>query len=206
MCYPVDTLDYPKSFLEYSLGGVKMFAPSIKTTTSVCNGALRGALANAGFEVVENGGFLEASDGKQALAILPVSRCLSSRNHTETTPIAASVAGVKKLMERYGIRNTSEILDQRNCDDLDVIVGNANVPGTLCIAFGVCKYSYADIELIVVPLKVFFQQAAVGSVFSIGSRSGDFFYEYAKATTANTHGVILRTHFIEVPFERGESI
>lgn len=63
-----------------------MFAPSIKTTTSVCNGALRGALANAGFEVVENGGFLEASDGKQALAILPVSRCLSSRNHTETTP------------------------------------------------------------------------------------------------------------------------
>lgn len=178
-----------------------MFKSSIKTTTSVCNGILRGALGNVGFDVVENGSFIEAYDGKQALAILSVSRCLSSRNQTETTPIAASVAGIKKLLERYGVRNPAEVLEQRNCDALDVIVGNANVPGTLCIAFGVCKYSYADVEVVVVPLKTFFQQAAFGSVFSIGSKTGDFFYDFAKATTANTHGVILRSQFVEQPIK-----
>lgn len=174
---------------------MKKFKSSIKTTSAVCNGVLRAALGNNGYEINDNGSFIEAYDGEKALTILLVSRCLSDRSCTETTPIAASVAGVRKLLERYKVEEPKLVLESRDVSALDVMVENVNMIGEPCIAFGVCKYSYSDIEIAVVPLRIFFQKAETGSVLSIGQRSGDFFYDYAKANNENTQGFILRSSF-----------
>lgn len=175
---------------------MKKFASSIKSTTAVCTGVLRAALGNHGYDVSENGSFLEAYDGERALAILPVSRCLSDKKYLETTTIAASVAGVKKLLEQYSVPNPLEVIQQRDVSALDVIVGNANVPGTLCIAYGICKYGYHNIEVAVIPVSTFFQKAVTGSVFSIAAKSGDFFYDFSKVAAGNTDGILLRSRFV----------
>lgn len=173
------------------------FQPSIRNTTAVCSGFLRAALGNEGYEVTENGSFLEAANGEQSLAILSVSRCLSNRASVESTPVAASAAGVRKLLERYRIQAPVGVLARRDASALDTIVGDANMIGKLCIAFCVCKYSYADIEVVVVPVGTILREAETGSVFSIGSRTGDLFYDYAKANNDNTRNVILRRRFID---------
>lgn len=174
------------------------FLASIKSTTAICTGVLQASLRQHGYDIIQNGSFLEASNNEHAIAILPVSRCLSGKNVLETTPVSASFAGVRKLLYHYGVQRPQDVLQQRDTDDLDVIVSNANLPGHLCIAFCICKYSYSDVEIMVVPVKTIVQQAAFGNVFSIGIVTHDLFYDYAKANANNMKLAVLQDHYIEI--------
>lgn len=173
------------------------FVSSIKSTTAICSGLLLLSLAQHGYEVHQNGSFVEASNANHTLAILQVNRCLAGKNVMESTPVAASYAGIWKLLDRYGVRNPREAIVARDTDALEVVVGNAGTPGILCVAFGVCKYSYSDAEIVVVPVKTIMDQASFGNVFSIGMITKDMFYDYSKANSENMKGIVLQTRYIE---------
>lgn len=179
------------------------FTSSIKSTTAICAGVLQASLRQHGYDVVQNGSFLEASNGEHSLAILSVSRCLSDKKSVESTPVASSFSGVCKLLSRYGVPEPEAVVLGQRADDLEVIIGNADAPGLLCIAFCVCKYAYNDVEIAVVPVKTILQQAAYGNVFSIGMKSHDLFYDYTKANFENMKFAILQDCYIETKSTEG---
>lgn len=181
---------------------LRTFASSIKSTSSICSGLLMAVLRQNGYEVCPNGSFLEAFDGKRRLAIMPVGRCLSNRKTVESTPVAASFIGVKKFLSRYGVSEPDDIILAHHIEKLDLIIGNADVPGCPCIGFCVCKYSYAEMDVVLIPIRALLEQASYGSVFSVGIKSHDLFYDYLKANPENLRHALLHVCFLETDTER----
>ncbi len=173
------------------------FSSSIKSTTAICTGVLQASLRQHGYDVVQNGSFLEACNGEQSLAILTVSRCLSDKKTVESTPVASSFSGVCKLLSRYGVSDPSAVILGQRTDELEVVIGSADTPGIPCIAFCVCKYAYNDVEIVVVPVKTILQQATYGNVFAVGIKSHDLFYDYTKANPENMKLAVLQDCYIE---------
>ena len=85
-------VDFNKTTLEKRKENT-MTAVSIKSTGSICIGALTATLALRGFEVSNGRSYVEACSDERNLAILPVTRCLSNKERMETTSVVATKVG-----------------------------------------------------------------------------------------------------------------
>lgn len=171
----------------------KTFKGSIKSTGAVCNGALLACLGVEGYEVSFGKTYIEAFGADNNLVIFPVNRCLSDKQQAETTLVAATEVGVRKFLEHYYI--DSDLLDMTDvsAEDFYTIIDDVSTVAIPCIAYCVCKYTYADIEICVVPISVIKEKAQRGGVFSISQKTGNLNYDFSKIGEMEIlEGVILR--------------
>jgi hypothetical protein len=175
-----------------------MLKKSIKTTAKVCNGALIATLALNGYEVNTEKSYIEAYGENENLIIFPVSRCLSNREHAvaETTSVSASDVGLKKFFINYGLDPDLLYKEDVSETDLYITLENGSEIAVPCIGYCVAKYTYADLEVLVVPIYEMIKRTKRGGIYSIATKTGRYHYDYAKIKDTNKPvGALMRSFF-----------
>ena len=130
------------------------------------------------YDLQEEDGYLHAiiidadsePDLPEELLIYLVSRKLSEN---ETSLVRVSENAVEKL-EYKATRK---------------IAGNI----TPCIAFCICKRSFDDVEVLIIPLNEIRSNAVTGGIFAASGRG--LFYDYSKCTEGKPVGALFRAEF-----------
>lgn len=187
-------VDFNKTTLEKRKENT-MTAVSIKSTGSICIGALTATLALRGFEVSNGRSYVEACSDERNLAILPVTRCLSNKERMETTSVVATKVGISRFLRHYGL-DPERILKQGIPKEEFTVSLDAGEDAIPCIGYCVCKYDYNDIEILVVPIYEIIERSKRGGIFSVAEKTGNFNFDFEKIGGNRTpEGAIVRGFF-----------